>query len=137
MKQKTNPTVEHRIQGNGRFRPESSAKIPNNVVGPQVKKQRGLLGLTQAQLNERLRNAGLKIGKTAIARIESQRRHVSDIEFFALARFLQTSPDVLLPFNDPRVKREIELMRRRPDKNVYRPGYTEAELSRLFPGLKL
>jgi hypothetical protein len=111
-------------------RHNTPTRIPLNVIGPQVKRQRQLLGLTQSLLNERLRQAGLKIGKTAVARIENQCRQVSDIEFFALARLLEISPELLLSFNDPQVKRDAELIRYTPRTNIARPSYSAVELKR-------
>jgi len=72
-------------------------KYPANVVGPQIRKARYRLGLTQERLAARCQMAGLDISRATLAQIESRLRYVSDEELFILASALKVSSDDLYP----------------------------------------
>lgn len=64
-----------------------------NLIGPRVKVARLKQNpkITQVDLLARLAVRGIELEKTAISKIESQRRPVSDIELVALADALGVS----------------------------------------------
>jgi len=72
-------------------------KSPANVVGPQVRKARYRLGLTQEQFSARCQLVGFDISRATLAQIESQFRYVTDEELFILASLLKVSTDELYP----------------------------------------
>jgi transcriptional regulator with XRE-family HTH domain len=72
-------------------------KKPSNVVGPQIRKRRYDLGLTQEQLAARCQLRGLDISRGTLSQIEAQVRCVKDLELFKLASVLKISTDSLFP----------------------------------------
>ena len=69
-----------------------------NVVGPRVReaRHRADLQLSQEQLAARLQALGVDIDRTAISKIETGVRPVSDVELLALSRALDVTPTYLL-----------------------------------------
>ena len=63
-------------------------KYPANVVGSQIRKVRGRLGLTQEQLAAQCQLAGLDISRSTLGQIEARLRYVSDEELIVLASLL-------------------------------------------------
>lgn len=72
-------------------------KTPANIVGPQVRKRRVALGMTQAELATQCQLAGLDISRGTLSQIEAQIRRVADDELLTLARVLEVSTDSLFP----------------------------------------
>ena len=72
-------------------------KYPANVVGPQIRKVRGRLGLTQKQLAAQCQLAGLDISRSTLGQIEARLRYVSDEELIVLASLLGVTADQLYP----------------------------------------
>ena len=70
-------------------------KYPANVVGPQVRKVRVRLGLTQEQLAAQCQLAGLDISRSTLGQIEARLRYVSDEELIVLASLLGVVMDQL------------------------------------------
>lgn len=65
--------------------------LKKNIVGLQIRKARKEARITQMNLATQLQLMGLKIERTGIAKVESGRRPVSDIEIIAIARVLNVS----------------------------------------------
>ncbi len=72
-------------------------KYPANVVGPQIRKARKKLGMTQEQFAARCQLAGLDISRSTLGQIEARLRYVSDEELIVLASLLGVSADHLYP----------------------------------------
>ncbi len=72
-------------------------KYPANVVGPQIRKERGKWGLTQEQLAARCQLGGLDISRSTLGQIEARLRYVSDEELIVLASLLDVAVDQLYP----------------------------------------
>ena len=72
-------------------------KIPANIVGPQIRKRRSVLDLTQEELATRCQLAGLDISRGTLSQIEAQLRCVTDNELLALAKILKVTTDSLFP----------------------------------------
>ena len=72
-------------------------KIPANVVGPQIRKAREKLGLTQEAFVARCQLADLDISRSTLAQIEARLRYVSDEELIVLASLLGVTTDQLFP----------------------------------------
>jgi transcriptional regulator with XRE-family HTH domain len=72
-------------------------KTPANVVGPQIRRVRLALGLTQEQLATKCQLVGLDISRATLAQIEAQFRCVVDSELWLLSRVLNTTTDSLYP----------------------------------------
>lgn len=72
-------------------------KFPANVVGPQIRKRRPELQLTQEQLAARCQMTGWDISRATLAQIESRFRYVSDEELARLAAVLKVSINDLFP----------------------------------------
>ncbi len=72
-------------------------KTPANIVGPQIRKRRNRLGLTQEEFAARCQLKGLDISRGTLSQIEAQLRCVTDDELLILARALETTPDALFP----------------------------------------
>ena len=68
-----------------------------NLVGPKIREARYRDGkrVTQQQLCARLQTVGIDIDRTAISKIESGRRPVTDIEIAAICQTLDVDPDWL------------------------------------------
>ena len=80
-------------------------KKPANIVGPQVRKRRNELGLTQEELATQCQLNGFDISRGTLSQIEAQIRCVTDDELLALARVLKVSTDSLFGLALRRVKR--------------------------------
>jgi len=72
-------------------------KTPANIVGPQIRKRRSDLGLTQEELAARCQLEGFDISRGTLSQIEAQLRCVTDDELLALARVLNVTTDSLFP----------------------------------------
>jgi transcriptional regulator with XRE-family HTH domain len=72
-------------------------QFPANIVGPQIRKARYQLGLSQEQLATRCQLAGLDISRSTLAQIEIRVRFVSDEELLVLASVLNVPTDDLYP----------------------------------------
>ena len=72
-------------------------KTPANVVGPQVRKLRNKLDLTQDELAVRCQLHGLDISRGTLSQIEARLRCVTDVELFRLSAVLKVSTDELFP----------------------------------------
>ena len=59
-------------------------KTPANVVGPQIRKLRNKLDLTQEELAARCQLHGLDISRGTLSQIEARLRRVTDSELFQL-----------------------------------------------------
>jgi len=81
-------------------------KTPANLVGPQIRKRRYELGLTQEQLATRCQLHGLDISRGTLSQIEAQLRCVTDDELLALARVLNVSTDSLFPV-EPKKRKKV------------------------------
>jgi len=68
-------------------------KTPANVVGPQVRKLRNKLDLTQEELAARCQLHGLDISRGTLSQIEARLRRVADSELFRLSVVLNVSTD--------------------------------------------
>jgi transcriptional regulator with XRE-family HTH domain len=75
--------------------------VPQNIVGPMVRKIRYQKGWTQAMLTARCCRAGWDISENTIAKIEAQIRCVTDRELMLLAQALKVELPGLFP---PRLK---------------------------------
>jgi len=62
---------------------------PRNMVGPQVRRLRNERGLSQPKFVEVLQRKGWDISRDTLAKIEDQRRWVSDFEVAFLAEVLK------------------------------------------------
>jgi transcriptional regulator with XRE-family HTH domain len=62
-----------------------------NIVGLRVRKARKESKITQMELAAQMQLLGITIDRSAIAKIESGRRPVSDIEIAAISRILKVS----------------------------------------------
>ncbi len=66
-----------------------------NVVGPQIRKIRYGMGLTQEEFAARCQVAGLNISRGTLSQIEAQLRCVSELELFRLSRILKVTMEDL------------------------------------------
>lgn len=71
--------------------------VPQNIVGPVVRKIRYGKGWTQAMLAARCARAGWDIGENTISKIEAQVRCVTDSEIVFLAQALKVREQELFP----------------------------------------
>ncbi len=71
--------------------------VPQNLVGPVVRKIRYGKGWTQAMLAARCSRVGWDIGENTISKIEAQLRCVKDEELVFLAQALKTNEQALFP----------------------------------------
>jgi hypothetical protein len=71
--------------------------VPQNLVGPVVRKIRYGKGWTQAMLAARCSRVGWDIGENTISKIEAQLRCVKDAELIFLAQALKTNVQALFP----------------------------------------
>ena len=67
-----------------------------NIIGLRVSVARKRIGVTQADLSERLTKTGISIGRPGIAKIETDLRPVKDYELVGLAKALGASVNWLL-----------------------------------------
>lgn len=70
---------------------------PLNVTGPQIRKKREMLGMTQDQLAAKCQVLGLDMTRSTLAKIETRIRAVSDHELPFIAKGLKTSVESLFP----------------------------------------
>ena len=68
-----------------------------NLVGPQVRKVRYRLNLTQDELAAKLQVAGWDLSRTSLSKIEAQLRWVADAELYLLADVLGVAMADLFP----------------------------------------
>ena len=85
-------------------------KTPANVIGPQVRKLRNKLDLTQEELAARCQLHGLDISRGTLSQIEARLRRVADSELFRLSAVLKVSTDDLFP---PDMRKERDQLRTR------------------------
>jgi transcriptional regulator with XRE-family HTH domain len=62
-----------------------------NIIGLKIKEARINTGISQLSLAAKLQVLGLKIDRSAIAKIETDRRPINDIEIAAIAEILNVS----------------------------------------------
>ncbi len=72
-------------------------KTPANIVGPQVRKLRYKMGLTQEELAARCQLNGYDISRGTLSQIEARLRCVRDTELLLLAGVLGVTVDKLYP----------------------------------------
>lgn len=72
-------------------------KRPRNMAGPQIRRLRTRLGLTQPMLAAKCNLLGWDLSRETLAKIEIQVRWISDCELLCLARALEVGLDQLLP----------------------------------------
>ena len=72
-------------------------RTPANIVGPQIRKRRSELDLTQEELATRCQLQGFDISRGTLSQIEAQLRCVTDDELLALSRVLNVTADSLFP----------------------------------------
>ncbi len=72
-------------------------KTVRNLVGPQVRKARTRLDLTQEDLAAKLQLAGWDISRASLAKIEAQLRWVADCELYLLAEVLGVTMHEFFP----------------------------------------
>lgn len=77
--------------------PMPRKQFPANIVGPQIRKARYQLGLSQEQLATRCQLLGLDISRSTLGQIEIRVRFVSDEELLVLATVLKLACDDLYP----------------------------------------
>jgi len=71
-----------------------------NVVGLRIKAARKASGMSQSELAAKLQLQGIKVDRTIIAKLESGRRPVSDIEIIEIAKILEVSVPSLFEDNE-------------------------------------
>ena len=69
---------------------------PSNICGPAVARLRRKKGYTQHELQQRCIAAGWPVARSVLAKVEKQRRSVSDRELVALAQALRVKVGQLL-----------------------------------------
>ena len=69
---------------------------PRNIVGPQVRRVRVQIGLSQQELANKCQLISWDVGRETIAKIEGQTRWVADFELLNLSKALEVHPMVLL-----------------------------------------
>ncbi len=74
-----------------------ATKIVRNLVGPQVRRARTQLDLTQEDLAAKLQRAGWDVSRASLAKIEAQLRWVADAELYLLAEVLGMTMVDLFP----------------------------------------
>jgi transcriptional regulator with XRE-family HTH domain len=72
-------------------------QFPANVIGPQIRKARKKLGLTQDAFAAHCQLADLDISRSTVGQIEARLRYVSDEELIVLASLLGVAADDLYP----------------------------------------
>src|ERR1700733_431037 len=84
-----------RLRSSSVFEPMARTKTPANIVGPQIRKRRSELDLTQEQLATKCQLHGWDISRATLSQIEAQLRCVTDDELFLLAQVLEVTTDSL------------------------------------------
>lgn len=95
-------------------RHRSSERTTPNILGGQIRGVRETRGWTQEKLAEQLQLAGWSISRDVVARIETGRRTIIDVELLLLSRVLEFSVDQLL--NQIRTPL-VEIAAKLPDRN--------------------
>ena len=72
-------------------------QYPANVVGPQIRKLRGKLDLTQERLAANCQLAGLDISRSTLGQIEARLRYVTDEELLVMASLVGVALESLYP----------------------------------------
>lgn len=72
---------------------------PANICGPAVIRLRRKRGFTQQELQQRCVAVGWPVARSVLAKVETQRRSVSDVELVALAKALRVKVGLLLGSN--------------------------------------
>lgn len=72
-------------------------KKPANIVGPQIRKRRNELGLTQEALAAQCQLSGFDISRGTLSQIEAQLRCVTDDELLSFAHVLKVTIGNLFP----------------------------------------
>lgn len=88
----------------GKRKKKKKKKTLLNIVGPQLRKLRYEMGLTQEKLAARCQLKGLDISRGTLSQIEAQVRCVTDAELLLLAQILRVSTDSLFPPGSRRPK---------------------------------
>ncbi len=78
-----------------------------NVIGPQLRRRREELGMTQERLAARCQVLGFDLTRGTVAKIESRVRSVSDHEIPFLAKALNTPMETLFP-------KKLQALHRKP-----------------------
>ena len=71
--------------------------MPENIVGPQIRRLRYQRGLTQDALAARCTRLGWDVSRGTLAKVEARVRCVNDEELMVLAKALKASVDELYP----------------------------------------
>jgi transcriptional regulator with XRE-family HTH domain len=87
---------------------------PANIVGPQIRKRRSELDLTQEELATRCQLQGFDISRGTLSQIEAQIRCVADDELLAFARVLKVTTDSLFTAVNRSHNSVIQKQPRRP-----------------------
>ncbi|MBN1367366.1 MAG: helix-turn-helix transcriptional regulator [Dehalococcoidales bacterium] len=69
-----------------------------NIIGPKIKEARKNARLSQMELAARMQVLGIGIDRSAIAKVETGKRPISDIEIVAISEILNTQ--IALLFED-------------------------------------
>lgn len=80
-------------------------RAPSNIIGLRVRELRERSDMTQERLTARCQVLGLDITRTALAKIETLTRGVSDHEVFVIAKALRVQIGELFPSKPVTVKR--------------------------------
>jgi transcriptional regulator with XRE-family HTH domain len=91
-------------------------QFPANVIGPQIRKARKKLGLTQDAFAARCQLADLDISRSTLGQIEARLRYISDEELIVLASLLGVTADQLYPEELTRRLRGKKIKPRRKSK---------------------
>jgi transcriptional regulator with XRE-family HTH domain len=79
--------------------------VPQNIVGPTVRKIRYQKGWTQAMLTARCSRVGWDISENIIAKVEAQIRCVTDRELLFISQALRVELSELFPPRSRTTKR--------------------------------
>jgi transcriptional regulator with XRE-family HTH domain len=83
--------------------------MQKNIIGLNIRQARKTIQITQMDLAARLQVLGVVIDRSAIAKIETGRRPISDIEIAAISQILNV--EIALLFKDCKI-----LLNKLPDK---------------------
>jgi transcriptional regulator with XRE-family HTH domain len=72
-----------------------------NLIGRIVARRRTDLGWTQADLSDRLYDAGWPLSRSEVSKLEGGLIHVYEFQLFYLAEVLETTVESLLPQRNP------------------------------------
>lgn len=103
LRKRSNSEAANRLRSKLSFLSMARTKTPANIVGPQIRKRRSDLGLTQEELATRCQLQGFDISRGTLSQIEAQLRCVTDDELLALAQVLKVTTDSLFP---PELRRQ-------------------------------